>query len=365
MNKRSTIADIAQAAGVSAGTVSHVLNGNERRVSAATRARVLAVMHDLDYRPNAIARSMARRTTATIGLVVSDLTNPVHSEVIRGVEEITSAAGFQLVLASAPTVEAERAAIDTMRDHQVAGCIFMLYSRPYPSPHLSALQATGTPIAVINRYLKDRSISQIHFDDHGAGVKATEHLLSLGHTQVAALAGPMGSASEHRSAIERHAGWEQALRDHGLVPRADWVIPGEYSPRTSYRAIGAFLATTQTVAEQPTALFVANFVMAQAALKALHEARVRVPQDMAVVCVDDPAQAAFSYPALTTLSLPVVEAGRAAARLVLETIKADSPSYPQQITLGFALHVRESCGGKLIATDERSFVDEQHDHPRS
>lgn len=345
MSKRATITDIAKAAGVSVGTVSHVLNGNTQRVGAETRERVLAVMRTLDYRPSAIARSMARRRTATIGLVVSDIVNSVHAEVMQGVEEVASAAGFQIILTSAPTIEAEQQAIQTMRAQQVAGCIFLLYSQPHPSLHLSQLREGGMPLVVINRHLRDRAISQVLLDDHGAGVTATEHLLGLGHTRIATLAGPLGGPEAPRSATERHAGWLQALAERGIRPPPEWVLDGGYSAAQSYQAVRQFLARPWAEGQRPTALFASNFTMATAALKALHEAGARIPADLAIVSVDDPPQAAYTYPALTSLSLPVAEAGRIAARTLLGWVAGGEQPCAQHISLGFTLHVRESCGG--------------------
>jgi LacI family transcriptional regulator len=300
-------------------------------------------MRELNYRPNAIARSMARRSTATIGLVVSEIDNPVHSAVIQGAAQELRDSGYNILLASAPTVADEIEAIETLRAQQVAGFIFMLYSLDHPSPHLSQLNQQ-MPMVVINRYLRDRTISQVGLDDGGAGFLATEHLLELGHTRIGILSGRLEPDVGPRSARKRHAGWQKALRERGIEPSPAWVIPGGYDAEISYQAMRAFLTTTMP-REQLTALVAANFPMALAALKAVHEAGVRVPDELALVCIDDPPQAAYTYPALTTLSLPVAEAGRVAARVVLEWVKNGALPCAQHVSLGFTLHIRESCGG--------------------
>ncbi|HMA34370.1 MAG TPA: LacI family DNA-binding transcriptional regulator [Chloroflexia bacterium] len=348
--KEITIRDVAEQAGVSVTTVSHVLNGNDDHVGPAKRDHVLEVMQALNYRPNAIARSMITRNTATIGLIINELENALFVPVIDGVNEVLRGQGYHIVLASAPDLEGEVRAIETLRAQQVDGFIFMLLSLRYPSEHLTRLKDEGVPFVVINRTLDDPGIMQIQFDDLGAGRSATEHLLSLGHTRIATISGPLAGPVPRRSALDRLQGWREALLARDLEPDAAWIADGGYTPAGGYAAAQRLLAQGLGQPGGPTALFVASDEMALGALKACHAAGVRVPADLAVTAIGDPPFATYTIPALTTLVLPVPRAGRLAARIVVAWIKAGKPPRPRRFTLSLTLRVRESCGAPARAS---------------
>lgn len=339
-----TIREVAERANVSVATVSHVLNGNDQHVGAEKRARVMAVVEELHYRPNAIARSMIKRKTGTIGLIISEVDNALFVPVVGGVEEVLRARGYHIVLAAAPDVANEIAAIETLRAQQVDGFIFMSLSIATPISHLVRLKDEGVPFVVINRYLNDPDINQVLLDDWGAGYQATQHLLSLGHTCIATISGPIHNNPPRRSATERHRGYLQALEEHALPIRPEWTVVGDYTYEGGYQAARQLVHSLSQDGQHPTALFVASDVMATGALKALAEANVRVPDDVALVTIGDPPFAPYTIPALSTLSLPVIEAGRISARLVLDWLDGHSPDPTQTSTLSFNLVVRESCG---------------------
>jgi len=343
--KLVTIRDVAERAGVSMSTVSHVLNGNDHHVGAATRALVQEAMRALNYRPNAIARSMVKQKTATIGLILTEVDNLLFTPVFMAVEEVLRPAGYHIVLVSAPDVEGEMQAIETLRSQQVDGFIFMSLSLCTSNEHLVQLQNDSVPLVLINRCSDDRTMNMISWADRDAACEATMHLIRLGHTRLGTITGPINSRPPRKSAIERYAGWRQALNAEGLPVNMDWVVDGQYSYEGGYRAVKTLLA--QEGQEIPSALFIASDVMAIAALKALQEAGLRVPQDVAVVAMGDPPMAAYTIPALTTFSLPTQEAGRIAAHMLLDWLQPgaylQAPA-PQQITLSFHAIVRESCG---------------------
>ena len=348
--KSATIRDVAERSGVSVSTVSHVLNGNDQHVGQAVRKRVMEVVEELNYRPNAIARSMIKRRTATVGLIISEVDNPLFVPVVEGVEEVLRDQGYHIVLAGAPDIESEVEAIETLRAQQVDGFIFMSLSFWYPGDHLLRLQEDGVPFVVINRPISTSGfggseINQVQLDDRGAGYTATRHLLDLGHTHIGTISGPIENKPARRSAIDRHRGWQEALRERGLSARPEWIVVGDYTYEGGYQAVRQILAQgEESGAGYPSALFVASDVMAVGALKALHQAGKRVPQDVALVTTGDPPFAAYTIPSLTTLSHPVAEAGRLAARILLDWFKEGKPAQAQNVTLSFTLKVRESCG---------------------
>ncbi len=324
-------------------TASYVLNGDHKRVSVETRDLILAAARDLNYRPNAIARSMARQKTAIIGVIITEIQNPLFAPVTDGVEQILRQEGYQLLLASAGDVTSEIAAIETFLAQQVDGIIIMSLSLHFSDAHLRQLQAEGIPLVVINRDLDVPEIDQIQFDDYGSGRMGTEHLLSLGHTRIGLICGPVAPVEvRRRSAIERRRGWTDALAAQALPTPETWVIHDEYLFEGGYRAAQALIARD----EHLTAVFVASDMMAVGALKAFHEAALRVPQDMAVVTIGDPPFTAYTIPALTTLRMPIMESGQIAARVLVESLRGQRTA-PECLTLGYELRIRESCGSQL------------------
>ncbi len=346
--KTTTIRDVAQQAGVSISTVSNVLNGNDWQVGPVVRQRVLEIAEQLNYRANAIARSMVKRKTATIGLVINEVENPLFVPVVGGINEVLQPAGYHMVLASAPDLQSEIEAIETLRAQQVDGIIFMALSLSYPIDHLVRLKEDDVPFVVINRYVEDEGINQILLDDWEAAYSATNHLIDLGHIRIGTVSGPLYNDPPRRSALERHRGWQQALTERRLDVRPEWILEGYYNYEGGYHAIRRFLAQQEgKELERPTALFAANELMAIGALKALQQAGVRVPQDMAIIALGDPPFAAYTIPALTALALPTPEAGGLAARILLDWFKEGKPPQARRISLKFTLKVRESCGANF------------------
>ncbi|GAC1373241.1 MAG: LacI family DNA-binding transcriptional regulator [Ktedonobacteraceae bacterium] len=342
--KLVTIRDVAERAGVSVSTVSHVLNGNDQHVGAATRALVREAMLALRYRPNAIARSMVKQKTATVGLVMTEVDNPLFAPVFAGVEEVLRPAGYHIVLVSAPDVEGEVRAIETLRSQQVDGFIFVSLSLCTPNEHLLHLQDDGLPLVLVNRCSDDQALNRVGWADRAVGYAATTHLLDLGHTRIGTISGPISDTPYRESAIERYAGWRLALGERGLSINMEWVINGQYSYKGGFQAVETLLSRARAGGELPSALFIANDAMAIAALKALQHAGLRIPQDIAVVTIGDPPVAAYTIPALTTFALPTHEAGRVAARILLNWLTGEEAPEAQHVILDFSPVVRESCG---------------------
>ncbi len=340
--KTVTIRDVAKKAGVGVSTVSYVLNGDDIHVGAATREHILATIKELNYRPNAIARSMSRKKTATIGVIITEIGNPMFVSVIQGIEGVLREEGYHIILASANNVEREISAIETLRDQQVDGFIFMAVSVHYPESHLDQLQAEEIPFVVINRSLDNTTISQISFDDYGAAREATQHLIDLGHRAIGTVTGPRQESKakmRHRSAVQRYAGWYEALQNNGLDVVDDWILPGQYTYEGGYEAGQRLLA----LPTRPTAVFAANDDMSIGLFKAFYDADVRIPDAMSVITIGDPPFAAYTGPALTTFALPVIEAGQVAARMLVNWLGNGRPDQPSNIVLKCTPRIRDSC----------------------
>lgn len=343
--KAVTIRSVAQRAQVSISTVSQILNGNSRYVSADKRERVLRAAEELQYRPNAIARSMVKQRTATVGMIFTSVVDHLFIHTMRRVQTILGPEGYTIFLADTPDIESEMQAITALQDRQVDGFIFVSMTSVSESAHLLRIKEAGVPLVVINRPLgQDCDLNQIHWNDWEAGYLATRHLLNLGHTHIATISGPLQGLPHWQSAFDRHQGWQQALAEQGISASPGWSFDGNYTYEGGYEATMQMLKQAGAKSKLPTALFVANDEMAVGTLRALHYAGVRVPQEIALVNVGDTPFTTHMAPALTSLAHPIAEAGEMAAHLLLEQIVANDPLPAQNIMLSFDLRIRESCG---------------------
>jgi LacI family transcriptional regulator len=334
---RPTIRDIAQRAGVSSAVVSHVINNHPGHVGAATRRRVRAVIAALGYRPLGVAKSLRRRASRVLGLVISNITSPLFVPVARGVESVAAREGYQVLLVNAESAGAEREALSALAAHPVEGVILMSTSARHDNRHLA--EAGPLPIAVINRYGASPSLIRVLWDDRTGARLAAEHLIRLGHRGIGFISGPISGPNVRFSAVRRLEGYRAAHRAAGLPARADLVVPAEYSVESGFAAAQRLIRR----ARRPTAILAADDTMAMGALRAVAEAGVRCPQEMAVVGVGDPPFMAFAAPPLTTVALPVEEAGRRAAERLLERIRS-AGGIGQAEVLPCRLTIRASCG---------------------
>jgi LacI family transcriptional regulator len=330
--QRVTIRSVAKAAGVSMATVSNVLSGRHEQMAVATRERVLAAIAALDYQPNHVARSLVTRRTATIGLIVSDVTNSLYPPVTVGAETACQEAGYGLLLANADDEAAERRNVELMRAKQVdALVVFAISFLDAGHDHLDAAQAAGVPVVAINRALPvDSPLSAVWFDHRGGGRQATEHLVALGHRRIAHLAGP----TNRLTGIQRRQGYEDALAAAGIAPRPELIATGDYSFASGEALIGELWRA------RPTAVFVAGDAMALGAMRALTRRGVRVPDDLSLVAFGNPDFVRYATPAPTTVDLPVVTAGKVAVELALRRVQR--PREKEVRLLETALLIRET-----------------------
>jgi LacI family transcriptional regulator len=334
---RPTIRDIARRAGVSAAVVSHVINDHPRHVGAATRRRVRAVIAALGYRPLGVAKSLRRRASRVLGLVISNITSPLFVPVARGVESVAAREGYQVLLVNAESVAAEREALGALAAHPVEGVILMSTSARHDNRHLT--EAGPLPIAVINRYGANPKLIRVLWDDRTGARLAAEHLILLGHRRIGFIAGPTSGPEVRFSAVRRLEGYRAAHRAAGFPTQAGLIVPADYSVESGFEAALRLIRR----AHRPTAILAADDTMAMGALRAIAQAGLRCPQEMAVVGIGDPSFMAFAAPPLTTVALPVEEAGRRAAERLLERIRGARVGSRAEV-LPCRLTVRESCG---------------------
>ena len=326
----SSIHDVAERAGVSIATVSHVINGT-RKVSPETTARVEKSITAMKYRPNAIARSLRTSAGKTIGMLVPDNANPFFAETARGVEDFAFAAGYGVLLCNTDgSVEKEARYGDALIENQVGGVI--LITAGPTSDVVDDLLRRNIPVVVVDRELPRDDVDAVlpkHFD---GAMAATKLLVQNGHELVACIASDAGVLA----AGERLRGFHRAIEDAGAEAI---VVKGDLQYSGGYEAAKELLSASR----RPTAVFACNDLMAIGALRAAREAGLSVPGDLSVVGFDDIGPAKFTEPALTTVAQPKHEIGAIAAELLLKRL--DDPDLPvARLLVDTELIIRESVG---------------------
>jgi LacI family transcriptional regulator len=328
----ANIYDVARQAGVSTTTVSHVLNGT-RHVNEDTKARVLAVVEQLNFQPSSVARAMVRQETKTIALIVPDNLHPFFSELAYSVEAYAFAAGYNIMLCqSERNPQKERAYLDMLVSKRVDGVLHM--TTDYQDPQLEPLLANGIPVATFDRDYSDtdRRIDCVRIENERGAYIATQHLLALGHRRLACIWVPSGRS------YGRLTGFEAALRAEGIVVDPDLLCAGDWSLESGWHAAEQLLR----LPEPPTAIFASNDNMAIGAMACIHDCGLRVPQDVSVVGFDNISLARFSAPLLTTFATPINEVGERLCRLLFDRIDGLLPAERQQVIVEGELKVRKS-----------------------
>jgi LacI family transcriptional regulator len=332
-DRRVTIRSVADAAGVSMSTVSNVLSGRHEQMAPETRERVLEAIERLNYQPNHVARSLVTRKTATIGLIMSEVTNSLYPPVTVGAEEACREAGYGLLLANAEDAAGEQRAVALMRAKQVdALIVFAVSLLDADSEDLYAAQATGTPVVAINRALPaDSPLSAVWFDHRAGGRQATQHLLALGHRRIAHIAGP----ANRLTGVQRRQGYEEALLEAGIAPDPSLIATAEdYSFASGERLMARLWQ------ERPRAVFVAGDAMALGAIRALSRLGARIPEDCSLAAFGNPDFVRYATPAITTVDLPVSTAGQVAVDLALKRMRF--PEEKEVRMLETSLLIRET-----------------------
>lgn len=329
-----TIRDVAEKAGVSTTTVSHVIN-DSRFVSDAAARRVRRAMNELNYQPNAVARSLRRKHTRTLGLVLPDSSNPFFAEVARGIETYAFQQGYNVIFGSSDgDLKKEHAYLRVFLEKQVDGIVFVAAGES--ALNVEQLLGKHLPLVVVDREFKKVRADYVVADNRQGGYLATSHLIELGHRVIACIAGP----STVTPSAERVTGYRDALKEHALAFDSQWVRRGDFGAASGFEATRYFLSRRGNV--RPTAVFACNDMMALGALGALYQAGRRVPDDVAVVGFDDIVLASYTAPPLTTIQQPKYEMGELAAKILIEHIRSEQAHEPERHLLPTKLVVRAS-----------------------
>ena len=303
--------DVAERAGVSVTTVSHVIN-NTRPVSDELRRRVLSSMDELGYQPNRLARSLRRGQTHTIGMIIPDSANPFFAEMARGVEDTSFENGYSVILCNSDgDLNKELLYTNVLTEKRVDGILFV--AAGLSTDRILDLQAQKIPLVVVDRDLPDAAVDSVLVDNTQGGWLATRHLADLGHRRIACIAGP----SDVTPSADRVTGYRRAMAEAGIPTDEALIVKGDFRYGGAYRASIQLLQRH----DPPTAIFACNDLMAVAVMRAALEHGLQVPGDLSVVGFDDVRLAAFSNPPLTTISQPKHEMGVVAATMLLARMR--------------------------------------------
>lgn len=333
MTGNTTIKHVAKEAGVSVATVSRVMNHSDL-VADATRQVVLEVATRLGYTPHGAARSLITNKTSTVGVLLPDLYGEFFSEVIRGIDQASRREGYHVIVSSS---HSDHHALETaLRSMwgRVDGLILMI-----PDIRVKAIASQlpdGFPVVLMNCAGDTNSHDAISIANYEGAYAMTQHLASRGHRRIAVIKG----SARNYDAAERLRGYRAAIRDAGLPADAELEAQGDFSEGSGYQAA----TELARLDPRPTALFAFNDAMAIGALSALREAKLRVPEDIAVAGFDDIPMARYIEPPLSSVHVDISALGERAAHLLLNAVQQPNGREIRREILPTALVVRRSCG---------------------
>lgn len=334
----ATLRDVALRAGVSVGSVSAVINGKSS-VSPLLRKKVLAAIADLDYSPDALARSLKTGRTHTIGLLLSDITNPHFATMARAIEKACEAHGYMLMLGNTDEdPDKELRHLELMRRQRVDGLILDLAG--VGGKYAARIRdAIAVPAIGVDRVVEDLPYDYVLLDNRAAGRMLAQHLIRCGHRRIGVISG----RPDISSSVDRLGGFLDAFAEHGIDFDDQLVVPGFFQTEPAYRAMIDLLRRRP----RPSAVFSINNLMTIGAMQALAAEGLRCPDDMTVVGIDDfPWSSAFT-PRLTVVRQPVDDIGEIASSRLIARLRGEIAGPPEVIVVPPALMVRDSVKSSI------------------
>jgi LacI family transcriptional regulator len=344
MKKKTSLADIAKALGVSKTLVSMVLNdkGSENGINEETQKRVWAKAKELDYKPNMMARGLRMGRSNTIGLIVADISNLFYARMCRAVEDAASKAGYHVLFGSSDEkAEKERTLIQMLRDRQVDGLI--ISTTLSNNADIKELQEENFPLVLIDRFVPGQPTPFVTSDNYGGSIEVVEHLIHQGLKRI----GQLTISPSHLTSItERTRGYKAALQQNGIPfdPALVREIPYDNIREGIRKHVPELVGAPHNV----EGLFVLNNNLAVATLECIQEMGLRIPEDVRVVSFDDIELFKFCQPTVTAVAQPIEAMGEAAVQVLLDKINHGSEAKsPDQVFLPTKLIIRRSCGSQL------------------
>jgi LacI family transcriptional regulator len=326
-SQRVTLVDVARESGFSTSTVSVVLNSAplSRHIAATTKAHIQNVAQKMGYHPDAFARSLRRRRSHTIGVLIFDISDPFCMEVLRGIEHALYSTAYLPIIMDADNRREQFASyLDMLLERRVEGMVVVanwLFAEVDP---LSKIERNSIPTVVVARDLTSRTIPSVVVDNDAGGYMALQHLYELGHRKIAILRGPEGLADS----LKRWQGIRRFAKEHHLAieSRLTAQLPPDVDPNCEFASGMKLTAELIKSGEEFSAILAFDDLTALGAMRALWNAGRRVPEDCSVIGFDDVLPAALSTPGLTTIHQPMRDMGSLATKLILKMIESPESS---------------------------------------
>lgn len=328
-----TIKDIARKANVSITSVSRVLNNKAKGVSEETRNKILKIVEEENYIPNAVAKGLVTKKTNILGLIIPDITNPYYPEIAKGIEDTANERGYNIILCGTNSMEEnEHKYIRILKEHYVAGIIYN--SSHYVSEStFKELDATDIPYVFIENTPRKQDKMRVYTDGEIGMEKLIDYLISMGHKKIAFLSGP----EQSYTVKARLEGYKKALSKHGLAIYEDLIKYGESTRAGGYEMTKALLKEKAKF----TAIACFNDLMAVGALQKLHEKGIGVPVDISVTGYDNVYVTKITTPKITTVEQPAYDMGCEAAKILIDNIE-NNKKPTKAISFEPKLKIRES-----------------------
>lgn len=335
-NRRPTQEDVAKLARVSQTVVSQILNDNDISVTDDTRQRVLDAIDQLGYVPNKFAQSLRTNKTLTIASIIPDITNPFYPAFQRGIQSVTNKNNYDLIIYDTEEKEEnEKRSLKSLEQANVDGAIVSLFHhgvealKPLIEQGIPVVYWRGGPVE------KDLVIDLIFVDNVAMAKTAVSYLIEKGHTRIGMIAGLENTPPRQ----DRIRGFCEALNDHNLPLDEILIQDGDFTETGGYQGMKKLLRLNP----RPTAVFASNDLMALGAMLAMREENLRIPEDIALVGLDDIPAAKLVYPSLTTITQMQEDIGRIAAEMIFERIEGTAPDKSRVVEMPFKLIVRDSA----------------------
>ena len=333
----STIKEVADLAGVSIGTVSHVLTGS-LPVSPRLRTKVEAAIRELDYHPNHVARSLKTSKTRTLGIIVPDMTIPFFPRIIRGAESAARQGNYSLVAVNSDeSARREKELLSLLRSQRVEGILLVPGATSDRLDQISRVMDSGIPIVCVDRLPGNLAIDSVAVENAAAAQMGVSHLIEMGHRRIGIVTGPLALRNEE----ERLQGYQDALRKAGLAVAQELIWEANFHPEQVALICSERLASSSP---RPSALFATNAPAGLGVLRALRDCGLETPRDIGLVTFDELTVHELFSPAVTTVIQPAHEIGVRAAEILLKRIEEgwSRSKAPINVRLPATLQIRES-----------------------
>ena len=325
-----TIYDVAREANVSMATVSRVVNGNQN-VKPATRKKVLKVIEEMGYRPNAVARGLASKKTTTVGVIIPDISNSMYAELARGIEDIATMYRYNIILSNSDQNQnKELQLLETMLGKQVDGIVFM--SDVISAELLYEMERSPTPIVLAGSIDESQIIASVNIDYYGAAYEAVKKLIGNGHKKIAFVSGPLTSKINKDYKLKAY---QEALQEAGIEYDENLVVECNNSYDEGMEAVETLKPF------KPTAYFVSNDEMSIGVIHAVEAAGGTIPGDVEIISYENSKLARMARPMLTSIAFPLYDIGAVSMRLLTKYMNKEEIE-ENQVILPYRIEERQS-----------------------